>query len=78
MSFLDDIRSRDKPKVSRFINLFKSYFVWNYGNIIEDLMSKEPTKPHTGILDYYKDMLPLLLPRYIEGKHKFETDGAPE
>jgi hypothetical protein len=30
VSFLDDIKSRDKAKVYRFINLFKSYFIWNY------------------------------------------------
>jgi|JI6StandDraft_1071083.scaffolds.fasta_scaffold37621_3 hypothetical protein len=78
VSFLDDIRSRDKAKVYRFIQLFKTYFVWNYDTIIEDLMAKDPTKTHSGILEYYKDMLPLLLPRHIDDQHKFEISGVHE
>jgi hypothetical protein len=76
VSFLDDIRSRDKDKVIRFIQLFKSYFVWHYESIIKELMSKDPTKLHSSILEYYKGMLPLLLPRYIDGQQKFEISGA--
>lgn len=65
MTFLDDIRSRDKARVIRFLQLFKSYFVWNYETIIGEMLAKDPTKLHSDILGYYKEILPLLLPRYF-------------